>query len=589
MSTRVNINNFRLISYLWGHLNKKRRVQFILLVFLMFLGGLSEAMSLGIVIPFIGVLVTPEIIMENKLALQISQAFGIQSANQLILPLTIIFLLAALVAGIIRITVLKVTTSYSFATAHDLGIDVYNRSIYQPYSVHISRNSSEIVSAITSKVKDVSSTFIFLLNLINATVLSTVILITLIVIDSSITLIAMTIFLGLYGIISLFSFSRLRKYSVIIADQRDGIVQTLTEGLGGIRDAILSATQDTFIQIYQDADFKLQKALASNTIIANLPKPFIETMGIILIGFLAYFLSLQGNLENQLPTFAALLIGAQRLLPAMQMGYSSYATINGSNSSLTDVLSLLDQKTILNSKDSSLEKIKFERSIKLESINFKYNHDGLNILKDISINIPKGSSVGIIGETGSGKSTMLDIIMGLLIPTQGNITIDDKLLTIDSMHLWQMSIAHVPQNIFLSDATVLENIAFGVEIDLIDRDRVKEVAEYAQIAQFIEDQPEKYGVRVGERGVKLSGGQRQRIGIARALYRNSDVLILDEATSALDSKTEELVIKAIEDFNPLVTTIMIAHRTSTLKNCDSIIELDAGKIKRVGKFENINS
>ena len=210
-------------------------------------------------------------------------------------------------------------------------------------------------------------------------------------------------------------------------------------------------------------------------------------------------------------------------------------------------------------------------------------------MTNISLNIPKGSSIGIIGETGSGKSTMLDIIMGLLIPTQGNISIDDRLLTIDSMYLWQRSISHVPQNIFLSDATVLENIAFGIEIDLIDKARVKKVAEYSQIAEFIEAQPEQYGVRVGERGVKLSGGQRQRIGIARALYRDSDVLILDEATSALDNKTEESVIKAIEDFNPLVTTIMIAHRISTLRNCDSIIEIDIGKIKREGNFESINS
>lgn len=589
MNIRVNINNFELISDLWSHLNKKRKVQFILLIFLMFLGGLAEAMSLGMVLPFIGVLVTPEIIMENKLALQVSQALGIQSANQLVLPLTILFLSAALVAGIIRMIVLKVTTSYSFATAHDLSIDVYKRSIYQPYSVHISRNSSAIVSAITSKVKDVAGTFMYLLNLINSTVLSTVILTTLMVIDSSITLTAMGIFLGLYGIISLFSFSRLRKYSVIIADQRDGIVKTLTEGLGGIRDALLSATQDTFVKIYQDADLKLQKALASNTIIANIPKPFIETLGIILIGLLAYFLSLQGNLENQLPTFGALLIGAQRLLPAMQQGYTSYAIIHGANSSLLDVLELLNQKIILNNKGSSSEKIKFERSIKLESVNFKYTPDGPDVLTNISLNIPKGSSIGIIGETGSGKSTMLDIIMGLLIPTQGNISIDDRLLTIDSMYLWQRSISHVPQNIFLSDATVLENIAFGIEIDLIDKARVKKVAEYSQIAEFIEAQPEQYGVRVGERGVKLSGGQRQRIGIARALYRDSDVLILDEATSALDNKTEESVIKAIEDFNPLVTTIMIAHRISTLRNCDSIIEIDIGKIKREGNFESINS
>lgn len=555
----------------------------------MFLGGLAEAMTLGMVLPFISVLLTPEMVMENKLALQISSNLNIQSPDQLVLPLTLLFLLTAVAAGIIRILVLTLTTSYSFATAHELSVDVYNRTIYQPYSIHISRNSSEIVSAITSKVKDVASSFMYFLNLINSIVLSIVILITLFVIDFYITLSTLIIFTGLYGIISLFSFSKLHKYSVIIADQRDSIVQTLTEGLGGIRDAILSATQDTFIRIYQSADLKLQKAWASNTIIANLPKPFIETLGIVLIGLLAYFFSVQGDLESKLPTFAALLVGAQRLLPTMHMGYSSYAIIHGSNSSLLDVLVLLDQKTLLNKQDSSLVNISFQNSIRLESVTFKYNKDGLNILKDISINIPKGSTVGIIGETGSGKSTLLDIIMGLLIPSQGDLLIDDRVLTSDLMPIWQRNVSHVPQSIFLSDATILENIAFGVEKDLIDKDRVKEVSEYAQIARFIEDQPEKYEAKVGERGVKLSGGQRQRIGIARALYRDSEVLILDEATSALDSKTEESVIEAIENFNPSVTKIMIAHRLSTLKNCDSIIELDEGKIIKKEKFEDIVS
>jgi len=555
----------------------------------MFLGGLAEAMTLGMVLPFISVLLTPEMVMENKLALQISSNLNIQSPDQLVLPLTLLFLLTAVAAGIIRILVLTLTTSYSFATAHELSVDVYNRTIYQPYSIHISRNSSEIVSAITSKVKDVASSFMYFLNLINSIVLSIVILITLFVIDFYITLSTLIIFTGLYGIISLFSFSKLHKYSVIIADQRDSIVQTLTEGLGGIRDAILSATQDTFIRIYQSADLKLQKAWASNTIIANLPKPLIETLGIVLIGLLAYFFSVQGDLESKLPTFAALLVGAQRLLPTMHMGYSSYAIIHGSNSSLLDVLVLLDQKTLLNKQDSSLVNISFQNSIRLESVTFKYNKDGLNILKDISINIPKGSTVGIIGETGSGKSTLLDIIMGLLIPSQGDLLIDDRVLTSDLMPIWQRNVSHVPQSIFLSDATILENIAFGVEKDLIDKDRVKEVSEYAQIARFIEDQPEKYEAKVGERGVKLSGGQRQRIGIARALYRDSEVLILDEATSALDSKTEESVIEAIENFNPSVTKIMIAHRLSTLKNCDSIIELDEGKIIKKEKFEDIVS
>ena len=274
----------------------------------------------------------------------------------------------------------------------------------------------------------------------------------------------------------------------------------------------------------------------------------------------------------------AIAIAAQRLLPAIQAGYAAWAAFKGSHHSLRDVLELLDQKIDTAMTLPNIKKMNFSKSIRLESIRFQYYEGGPWVLDDINLNILKGSKVGIMGITGSGKSTLLDVLMGLLAPTEGRILVDGKIVDSKSVRSWQKNIAHVPQTIFLADNTVKANIAFGESESDMDLERVKMAAEEAQASEFVEAQPNTYEATVGEDGVQLSGGQRQRIGLARAIYKSSEVLILDEATSALDSKTENLVMNSIERLHPDMTILMIAHRITTLKNCDQIIELQAGRV-----------
>lgn len=271
----------------------------------------------------------------------------------------------------------------------------------------------------------------------------------------------------------------------------------------------------------------------------------------------------------------------------MQQSYQAWSSIQGSYASLEDALELIEQPLPSDFFNKQMIKIKFNCDIKFDNISFRYKTGYNNVLQHLTFSIFKGEKVGIVGVTGSGKSTVIDILMGLLEPTSGTLKVDGIAITKRNVRGWQRRIAHVPQMIFLSDTTITENIAFGINKEDIDFGRVCDAAQKAELQVVIDKLPNQYNTLVGERGVRLSGGQRQRIGIARALYKNADILVFDEATSALDNKTEESVMKSIESLGKEITVIMIAHRITTLKKCTKIIELVDGKIVNVGSYRDI--
>ncbi len=266
------------------------------------------------------------------------------------------------------------------------------------------------------------------------------------------------------------------------------------------------------------------------------------------------------------------------MLPAMQQAYNAWAVISGSFVSFQDTIELLDQPMPQDALEPAPEPLAFESEIRLDNVRFRYAEESEWVLDGVNLTIPKGARVGFVGSTGSGKSTLMDLLMGLLEPTEGQILVDGEPITGRRTRAWQRTIAHVPQAIYLSDATLAENIAFGLRHKEIDLERVRRAANQAQIAQYIESDPQGYDAVVGERGVRLSGGQRQRIGIARALYRRADVLVLDEATSALDNETEQSVMEAIENLDRSLTVLLIAHRLTTVRNCDVIVEVKNGRV-----------
>jgi ATP-binding cassette subfamily B protein len=282
-----------------------------------------------------------------------------------------------------------------------------------------------------------------------------------------------------------------------------------------------------------------------------------------------------------------LALGAQRLLPLMQQLYGNWSVVVGNKAALIDVLALLNQPVPKQASEPDPEPVAFNQSIRFENLGFQYSRNSPWVLDGVELTISKGARVGIIGSTGSGKSTLLDLLMGLLEPTRGKIMVDGCVLDQTNQRAWQRTVAHVPQSIFLSDASIAENIAFGISAGKIDFNRVRTAAQQAQISDFIESRVEGYGAAVGERGVRLSGGQRQRIGIARALYKQASVLIFDEATSALDNETELAVMHTIEGLSKDLTLFIIAHRLTTLKNCDVVIKLEGGKNELISNFDSI--
>jgi ABC-type multidrug transport system fused ATPase/permease subunit len=578
-----------LLSRLWHHLGPRRHRQVLLIVVLMFVAALAEVVSLGSVLPFVGILAAPDIVWKYPLIAQAAHSAGIFSSGGLVLPLTVMFVAAALIAGLIRVMLLWVSTRFTFAAGADLSMEVYRRTLYQPYGVHLARSSSDVISGIANKIGGtVLGVLLPALTLLSSIVLLTALLITLFAISPAVALFATVGFGGGYLLISWLARRRLYQNSQHIAREQTHLIKALQEGLGGIRDVLLDGTQPVYCGIYGRADQSLRRALGNNVFIAQSPRFAIEALGMVLIAALAFGLSLQpGGVAAGLPVLAALALGAQRLLPALQQGFVAWASIAGSYASLGDTVALLDQPMPPEALQPVPAPLPFSDTIRFDGVRFRYNTEGPWVLDDFNLTIRKGDRVGFVGITGSGKSTALDLLMGLLTPCEGRLLVDEMPIVGAQVRAWQRTIAHVPQNIYLSDSTLAENIAFGVSRDQIDFDRVRRVARLAQIADFIESGPEGYYALVGERGIRLSGGQRQRIGIARALYKRASVLILDEATSALDNTTERSVMDAIDGLDRDLTVLLIAHRLSTVQRCDKIIELARGQVNAQGSYERL--
>jgi len=575
-----------LLMQLWAHLTKRRQKQLGMLLILMLASAFSEMISLGAVLPFIGVLTSPDKVFNYPAVRSIADLIGITTPDQLVLPIVIVFALAAVAAGGIRVLLIWSNTRLSNAIGADFSIEIYRRTLYQPYKVHVSRNSSSVISGITNKAWSAINVIQSFMTLVSSIALLVALMAALLAIDLITVSVAALVFGVSYGLITWAARRQLRINSQRIARETTQVVKALQEGLGGIRDVLLNGTQPVYCETYKNADLPYRRAAGSNTFIAFSPRFAMEAIGMVLIAGLAYGLSRQaGGVATALPVLGALALGAQRLLPALQQIYVSWAAMAGSQDSLAEAIELLNQPLPIEAVTPEPEPLDFRDSIVFKSVRFRYLVDSPWICLDFTI--LKGTRVGFVGSTGSGKSTTLDLLMGLLEPTEGQILVDGQSILGERRRSWQRAIAHVPQSIFLADITIAENIALGVPRNKIDMNLVREAARQAQIDKFIESRGKAYNELVGERGIRLSGGQRQRIGIARALYKQASVLIFDEATSSLDNATEQAVMESIESLNRDLTILIIAHRLTTVERCDQIIELAQGKVVAQGTYTQL--
>ncbi|MDC0195949.1 ATP-binding cassette domain-containing protein, partial [Candidatus Thioglobus sp.] len=381
--------------------------------------------------------------------------------------------------------------------------------------------------------------------------------------------------------------NRLKHNSAIIANNQTRQVKFIQEGLGSIRDVILDGVHDYYCNNYNNSIEQFRKASGENIFITQFPRFALETVAMVLVSLLAFFIfKNHGGITDAIPTLAILALSAQRLLPLLQIIYGNVSLVFGSQAGLFDALSVMNQKVEELSFNDQKKSIPFTKEIRLEGIKYKYANTEKWVLNDLSLIIPHGSMVGFVGTTGSGKSTLLDLLMALIKANEGKIFIDNVELTINNDKFWQEKVAHVPQFIYLQDTSIKENIAIGVQPSKIDFKKVKEAARKAGLEDFILSKPEEYDLIVGERGIRLSGGQRQRIGIARALYKDANLLVLDEATSSLDNNTELDVMNQISNLSEDLTIVIVAHRISSLKNCSKIIKIENGSIATIGKYED---
>ncbi len=560
-------------------LSRARRRALAVLLPLMLAGAIAEVATLGALLPFLAVIADPHGSPVLTSMAPLLELLGASGPGQAIYVLTGLFGLAALVSAGLRLALLLASNSFANGMSYELGVRLYESALHEPYVIHTQRNSSEIIAAINKVEILTRGVLTPLMNGAVALIIAAFIIAGLMAIDHAVALAAGVGFSAIYLAATSVTRSRLRRNSRIIADAQGRRVKAMQEGLGGIRDVLLDHSQPVFIETYERAEAGLRDGRTKNAFFAGAPRFVVEAAGMIMIAVMAVTVTGRpGGLMEAVPVLGALALGAQRLLPLIQQIYAGWAQVMGNRQVLLDLTALLHRPAPRRGPTGAA--LPFANTISLRNVSYTYRQ-GRTALRGINLQIPKGARVGIAGKTGSGKSTLIDVVLGLLEPTEGEVRIDGVMLTAENRSAWQQNIAHVPQAIYLADATVAENIAFGIRPEAIDRARVRHAADQAELAEVISGLPQGYDTRIGERGIQLSGGQRQRIGIARALYKQASVLVFDEATSALDTVTESAVMAAIERLDRNLTILIIAHRLSTLEGCDIVVRLEGGRVRAI--------
>ncbi len=565
----------------------------ILLFLMILIMALLDTIGVASVFPFMAVLSNPDIVNNNFFLNSFfifSKNFGVENEIQFIFFLGIFLFLMLVSSLIFKSLTIYAQLRFIQMREYTIGKRILDGYLNQPYSWFLSRHSADIGKTILSEITVVIQQGLspFILLIANSTV--AISLVVLLIIINPLLAFMVGIILGAsYGIIYLISRSYLNKIGQKRLKNNQIRFTSVTEAFGASKDVKVKGLEQNFINRFSNAAQIFARTNSSALAIQQLPRFALEgvAFGSVILVML-YLISQKGVLSDVLPIVSLYVFAGYRLMPALQQIYSSITQlrfIGPSVNSLSDDLKNIQQ--IKN--ESNNESITINKSISLKNVFYNYPNTSRVALNDINLNIPAHSKVGFVGSTGSGKTTTVDIILGLLEPQKGSLEVDGITINKKNVKSWQRSIGYVPQHIFLSDDTVAANIAFGLDPEEIDNDALVKASKIANLHDFvIQELPNQYQTTIGERGVRLSGGERQRIGIARALYNNPKVLILDEATSSLDNQTEKVVMEAVNNLSKDILIIIIAHRLNTVKNCDKIFHLEKGRILNQGTFQELN-
>ena len=574
----------------WYLLSPREQRSAILLLIMMIIMALLDTIGVASILPFMAVLTNPELVETNIILNTIYQAssiFGVENKFEFlfVLGVAVFFILVSSLA----FKSLTIFSQERFINMREysMGKRLIEGYIHQPYSWFLNRNSADLGKNILSEVSEVISRGITSLILLIANSLVTVALITLLVVTNPLLALMVGFTLSLsYLIIYAFTRRYLKKIGSERLKHNHLRFTAASEAFGAAKEVKVGGVEKYYIERFSDSAKIYAKTNASAVVIATLPRFALEAVafgGIIMV--VLYLMTLSGNFYNALPIISLYVFAGYRLLPALQGIYRSVILLRFSGPAVeTLAKDFRNLKPIGINQDK--KSISFNKSITLKNIYYNYPKSKRSALEDICLKIPAKSCIGLVGPTGSGKTTTVDIILGLLEPDKGILEIDGQVITKQNTRAWQRSIGYVPQNIYLSDDTIAANIAFGIDPKDINQQAVEKASKIANLHDFVVGElSKKYQTKVGERGIRLSGGQRQRIGIARALYHTPQVLILDEATSALDNQTEQAVMDALNNLNKNLTIILIAHRLTTVRKCDNIFFLEKGKLTGEGNFE----
>ncbi len=564
----------------------------VLLALMILIMALLDMIGVASILPFMAVLSNPDLIETNSILnsmFHFFNIFGVYNGQQFLFALGILVFILLVLSLSFKAFTTYLQVRFIQMLEYSISRRLIEGYLHQPYSWFLNRNSAELGKTILSEVSQVVSGGIRpLLEIIAKGTVAAALIILLMITDLKLAIVVGISIGGAYAIIFYLTHSFLNRIGNKRLKSNEKRYTTVSEVFGAAKEVKVGGLEKTYIERFSSPAKSYARTVASASVLSQLPRFALEAIsfgGIILV--ILYLMAQKGSFYSALPIISLYAFAGYRLMPALQQIYSSFTLLTFVGPSLDKLYA--DIKNLAPVNENQYDRIlSFKKTIALKNIHYYYPNSSKTTLKDISINIPAKTTIGLVGTTGSGKTTTIDIILGLLEAQKGTLEVDGQIITKENSRAWQRSIGYVPQHIYLADDTVAANIAFGKEPNNIDIRAVERASKIANLHDFVIDElPQQYQTTIGERGVRLSGGQRQRIGIARALYHNPKVLILDEATNALDSQTEQAVMDAVHKLGKDITIILIAHRLNTVNNCDIIFKLEKGKLIGKGSFKEL--
>ena len=578
MDTKTKSNqlsSFSLFKKIITHLDKKRKRELFFVFILSIFSSLAESISIALLIPFISFFISPETYLFNNLFENILEFFNIEGNKDILGFVSLVFISIVLISSLIKLRYIKKSNNLTDNITSDFRIKIFNFLINQDFKYYFTHGSNEIMSNLAQKTGSFTSIIFSSINILNSILILLAVTTVLIINEPIYTPIIILIVIVFFSIIFKIKSKSVLKKGQNVNLNQNFIIDIFENTVGYLQEIFVYNLKNFFSSILSKASIETAQSSSEIRTISMTPRIYLEGFIIIFVVLFIYFSDFfERSIATNISYLAILAFGAQKCLPLINGIYQLSVNFKGATPIVVSFLNILDKGKINLIEDDTSESLNFNNKIKLENISFKYKEGLPNIFENINLEISKGEKIIVKGQTGSGKSTMINIISGLLDPSQGNLLVDEAVIQSSNKRKWQKNIAIVPQVVFLNDASILENIAIGENINEINIGKAKKSAQIAQIHNFIEKLPNKYNEKVGEKGVRLSGGQRQRISIARALYRNAKVLILDEPTNAIDLKTEDHLINTLIKLEKEITIIMISHNNSSTKYFDRIIDME---------------